>query len=83
MVDDEETTFENVPKQTIFEAALVKWIDPYPIKADLQQLSCSCNSELLKWQNSILTDGDVCSWTCSYCQAHPTSESVYVDYDDV
>jgi hypothetical protein len=43
---------------------------------------CSCNFRL-KWQNSILTDGEIAAGFVLTCQAHPTSESVYVDYDDV
>jgi ring-1,2-phenylacetyl-CoA epoxidase subunit PaaE len=33
-------------------------------------------------KNSILTDGEIASGLV-LCQAHPTSETIYVDYDDV
>jgi ring-1,2-phenylacetyl-CoA epoxidase subunit PaaE len=34
-------------------------------------------------KNSILTDGEIASGLVLTCQAHPTSETIYVDYDDV
>ena len=34
-------------------------------------------------KNSILTDSEIAEGLILTCQAHPTSESVYVDYDDV
>jgi ring-1,2-phenylacetyl-CoA epoxidase subunit PaaE len=34
-------------------------------------------------QNNILTDNEVAEGLVLTCQAHPTSDSVVVDYDDV
>jgi ring-1,2-phenylacetyl-CoA epoxidase subunit PaaE len=34
-------------------------------------------------KNSILTDKEIAEGLVLTCQAHPTSETIYVDYDDV
>jgi ring-1,2-phenylacetyl-CoA epoxidase subunit PaaE len=34
-------------------------------------------------KNSILTDSEIAEGLVLTCQAHPTSETVVVDYDDV
>jgi ring-1,2-phenylacetyl-CoA epoxidase subunit PaaE len=34
-------------------------------------------------KNAILTDKEIADGLILTCQAHPTSESIYVDYDDV
>jgi ring-1,2-phenylacetyl-CoA epoxidase subunit PaaE len=86
LVDDEETTFEMSQKQTILEAALKQGIDaPYSCQGGICS-SClarvtSGTIEMAK--NSILTDGEIAAGLVLTCQAHPTSESVYIDYDDV
>jgi ring-1,2-phenylacetyl-CoA epoxidase subunit PaaE len=86
MVDDEETTFEMSQKQTILDAALKQGIDaPYSCQGGICS-SClarviSGTAEMTK--NSILTDGEIAAGLVLTCQAHPTSESIYVDYDDV
>ena len=86
MVDDEETTFEMSQKQTILEAALKQGIDaPYSCQGGICS-SCLCRitsgtAEMTK--NSILTDKEIASGLILSCQAHPTSETIYVDYDDV
>lgn len=86
MVDDEETTFEMSQKQTILEAALKQGIDaPYSCQGGICS-SCLCRitsgtAEMTK--NSILTDKEIASGLILSCQAHPTSETIYVDFDDV
>ena len=86
MVDDEETTFEMSQKQTILEAALKQGIDaPYSCQGGICS-SCLCRvtsgtAEMTK--NSILTDKEIADGLILSCQAHPTSETIYVDYDDV
>jgi ring-1,2-phenylacetyl-CoA epoxidase subunit PaaE len=86
MVDDEETTFEMSQKQTLLEAALKQGLDaPYSCQGGICS-SClarvtSGTAEMSK--NSILTDGEIASGLVLTCQAHPTSETIYVDYDDV
>jgi ring-1,2-phenylacetyl-CoA epoxidase subunit PaaE len=49
---------------------------------------CSSCLARVTWEaemakNSILTDGEIASGLVLTCQAHPTSETIYVDYDDV
>ena len=86
MVDDEETTFEMSQKQTILEAALKQGLDaPYSCQGGICS-SClaritSGTAEMTK--NSILSDKEIADGLILTCQAHPTSASVYVDYDDV
>ena len=86
MVDDDETTFEMSQKQTVLDAALKQGIDaPYSCQGGICS-SClarvtSGTAEMTK--NSILTDKEIASGLILTCQAHPTSESIYIDYDDV
>ncbi|AYN05852.1 MULTISPECIES: ferredoxin--NADP reductase [unclassified Flavobacterium] len=86
LVDDEEVSFEMSQKQTILDAALKQGIDaPYSCQGGICS-SClarvtSGSAEMKK--NSILTDKEIADGLILTCQAHPTSESIYVDYDDV
>ena len=86
LVDDDETTFEMSQKQTILEAALKQGIDaPYSCQGGICS-SClaritSGTAEMRK--NSILTDSEIAEGLILTCQAHPTSATVYIDYDDV
>ena len=86
MVDDEETTFEMSQKQTVLEAALKQGIDaPYSCQGGICSscLARVTSGTIEMTKNSILTDGEIAAGLILTCQAHPTSESVYVDYDDV
>jgi ring-1,2-phenylacetyl-CoA epoxidase subunit PaaE len=86
MVDDDETTFEMSQKQTILDAALKQGIDaPYSCQGGICS-SCLARvtegtAEMTK--NSILTDTEVASGLILTCQAHPTSATIRVDFDDV
>lgn len=86
LVDDDEVSFEMSQKQTILDAALKQGIDaPYSCQGGICS-SClarvtSGSAEMTK--NSILTDKEIASGLILTCQAHPTSETIYVDYDDV
>lgn len=86
LVDDDEVTFEMSQKQTILDAALKQGIDaPYSCQGGICS-SClarvtSGSAEMSK--NSILTDKEIASGLILTCQAHPTSDSIYIDYDDV
>jgi ring-1,2-phenylacetyl-CoA epoxidase subunit PaaE len=86
MVDDEETSFEMSQKETILEAALKHGIDaPYSCQGGICS-SCLCrvtegSAEMKK--NSILTDKEIAEGLILSCQAHPTSDTIYVDFDDV
>lgn len=86
LVDDEETTFEMSQKQTILEASLDQNIDaPYSCQGGI---CSSCLAKLTEGnatmrQNNILTDSEVAEGLILTCQAHPTTPTVFVDYDDV
>ncbi|MFY8187162.1 MAG: 2Fe-2S iron-sulfur cluster-binding protein [Flavobacterium sp.] len=86
LLDGDETTFEMSEKQTILEAALKHGLDaPYSCQGGI---CSSClgrvtqgSAEMKK--NSILTDGEIAEGLVLTCQAHATSETIFVDYDDV
>ncbi|WP_411893939.1 2Fe-2S iron-sulfur cluster-binding protein [Winogradskyella sp. A2] len=86
IVDEEEFEFEMSKKQTILEATLKKDIDaPYSCQGGI---CSSCIARITEGQtemrqNNILTDSEVAEGLVLTCQAHPTSDSVIVDYDDV
>ncbi|HEY0045285.1 MAG TPA: ferredoxin--NADP reductase [Flavobacterium sp.] len=86
LVDDEETTFEMSKKQTVLDAALKQGLDaPYSCQGGICS-SClarikSGTAEMKK--NAILTDKEIAQGLILTCQAHPTSQELFVDYDDV
>lgn len=86
MVDDEETVFEMSQKQSVLDAALKQGIDaPYSCQGGICS-SClarikSGTAEMKK--NAILTDKEIAEGLILTCQAHPTSNELYIDYDDV
>jgi ring-1,2-phenylacetyl-CoA epoxidase subunit PaaE len=86
LVDEEEFEFEMSQEKTILEAALKQDIDaPYSCQGGICS-SCIARiteGEAKMRQNNILTDGEVAEGLVLTCQAHPTSASVVVDYDDV
>ena len=86
MVDDEETTFVMPQTKSILEASLAENIDaPYSCQGGI---CSSCIARLTEGkatmrQNNILTDSELAEGLVLTCQAHPTTPTVYVDYDDV
>ncbi|MCB0399416.1 MAG: ferredoxin--NADP reductase [Winogradskyella sp.] len=86
LVDDEEFEFEMSKEQTILEATLKQDIDaPYSCQGGI---CSSCIARLTEGeakmrQNNILTDSEVTQGLVLTCQAHPTSSTIVVDYDDV
>jgi ring-1,2-phenylacetyl-CoA epoxidase subunit PaaE len=86
MVDDEETTFEMSQKQTILDAALKQGIDaPYSCQGGI---CSSCLARVTEGtaemkKNSILSDSEIEEGLILTCQAHPTSATIRVDFDDV
>ena len=86
LVDDEETTFEMSQKQTVLEAALKQGVDaPYSCQGGICS-SCLARvttgtAEMKK--NSILSDSEIEEGLILTCQAHPTSETIVVNFDDV
>ncbi|WP_296315214.1 ferredoxin--NADP reductase [Winogradskyella sp. UBA3174] len=86
LVDDEEFEFTMSQEKTILEATLKQDIDaPYSCQGGICS-SCIAKvteGEATMRQNNILTDGEVAEGLILTCQAHPTSDSIVVDYDDV
>ncbi|GAL69337.1 flavodoxin reductases (ferredoxin-NADPH reductases) family 1 [Jejuia pallidilutea] len=86
IVDDEETVFEMSAKQTILEAALDEDLDaPYSCQGGICS-SCLArikDGEATMVQNNILTESEVAEGLILTCQAHPTTPTITVDYDDV
>ncbi|QDO93136.1 ferredoxin--NADP reductase [Formosa sediminum] len=86
IVDDEETEFVMSQKQSILEAAIAKQIDaPYSCQGGI---CSSCIARVTEGaatmtQNNILTDSELAEGLVLTCQAHPTTPSIVVDYDDV
>jgi len=85
-VDDETTTFDMAQKQTILEAALDKDLDaPYSCQGGI---CSSCLAKVTEGsatmrQNNILTESEVAEGLILTCQAHPTTPTIAIDFDDV
>jgi ring-1,2-phenylacetyl-CoA epoxidase subunit PaaE len=86
LVDDEDFEFEMSKEQSILEATLKQDIDaPYSCQGGICS-SCIARiteGEASMRQNNILTDNEVAEGLVLTCQAHPTSSTIVVDYDDV
>ncbi len=86
IVDDEESTFEMSQKQTVLEAALDEDIDaPYSCQGGICS-SCLARikeGEATMRQNNILTDSEIAEGLILTCQAHPTTPTIVIDFDDV
>ncbi|WP_298550564.1 ferredoxin--NADP reductase [uncultured Algibacter sp.] len=85
-VDDETSTFEMSQKQTILEAALDEDLDaPYSCQGGICSscLAKVTEGEATMRQNNILTESEVAEGLILTCQAHPTTPTIAVDYDDV
>jgi ring-1,2-phenylacetyl-CoA epoxidase subunit PaaE len=86
IVDDEETEFEMSQKRNILESALDEDLDvPYSCQGGICS-SCIARikeGEATMRQNNILTDSELAEGLILTCQAHPTTNKIVVDYDDV
>ena len=86
IVDDEETTFKMDAKTTILSAALKQGLDaPYSCQGGI---CSSCLAKVTEGtakmeKNAILSDSEIADGLILTCQAHPTSQKITVDYDDV
>ncbi len=86
LVDEETFTVKMSNKQTILEAALNQDIDaPYSCQGGV----CStCIARITEGKatmenNQILTDSEIAEGLILTCQAHPTTPTLKIDYDDV
>lgn len=86
ILDDEETSFEMDSKTTILTSALKEGLDPpYSCQGGICS-SCMAkvtegNAIMIK--NSILSEAEINDGIILTCQAHPTTQKITVDYDDV
>jgi ring-1,2-phenylacetyl-CoA epoxidase subunit PaaE len=85
-LDDDTETFEMPQHKSILDAAIDKGMDPpYSCQGGI----CStCIARLKEGsakmrKNQILTDEELAEGLILTCQAHPTSATVVIDYDDV
>lgn len=86
MLDDEETTFTMEKTDTVLAASLRNNLDaPYSCQGGV---CSSCIAKVTEGKavmskNSILTDGEIEDGFVLTCQAHPTTPTLKIDYDDV
>jgi ring-1,2-phenylacetyl-CoA epoxidase subunit PaaE len=86
IVDEEATTFIMDPKTSILSSALKEGIDaPHSCQGGI---CSSCLAKITKGKaimdkNSILSETEVNDGFVLTCQAHPTTQKITIDYDDV
>jgi len=86
LVDDVESEFVIDKKQRVLDAVLAQHIDaPYSCQGGI---CSSCIARLKDGKvemvkNQILTDSELAEGLILTCQAHPVTDSISVDYDDV
>ena len=86
IVDDETFEYSMSQETSILDAALEEDIDPpYSCQGGI---CSSCIARITEGKaemrkNQILTDGEVAEGLVLTCQAHPTTPTLAVDYDDV
>lgn len=86
VLDEETFAFDMRSTTTLLEAALSQKIDaPYSCQGGV---CSSCIARISEGtaemeQNQILTDDEIAEGLVLTCQAHPTSASLRVDFDDV
>lgn len=85
-VDEEETVLSMPKNKTVLQAALDHGLDvPYSCQGGI---CSSCVARIVEGtaemeKNSILVDSEIEEGLVLTCQAHPTSATLKVDYDDV
>lgn len=86
LLDDEETTFTMAQTDNILAASLRNNIDaPYSCQGGVCSscLGKVTQGNAIMVKNSILTDGEIEDGLILTCQAHPTTASISIDFDDV
>lgn len=86
LLDDEEHTFEMDRSKTILEVALKNGLDaPYSCQGGICStcLAKITEGKAVMDKNSILTDSEIKEGLILTCQAHPTTPTISIDYDDV
>ncbi len=86
VLDDEETSFEMRMDELILDAALAKGLDaPYSCQGGV---CSSCLARVTEGtavmeKNTILDEDEIAEGLILTCQAHPTTPTLKIDYDDV
>jgi len=86
VLDEEETTYEMSQKDLILDTALDQGLDaPYSCQGGI---CSSCLARITEGsavmeKNTILSEEEVAEGLILTCQAHPTTSSIKVDFDDV
>ena len=86
LLDDEETSFEMRQDEIILDAALAHGLDaPYSCQGGI---CSSCLAKVVEGKavmekNTILNADEVEDGLILTCQAHPTTSTIKIDYDDV
>jgi len=86
ILDDEETTFEMSKKKLILTAALDEDLDaPYSCQGGI---CSSCIAKVTEGRvvmdkNAILSEDEISEGLILTCQAHPTTDKITINFDDV
>ncbi|MCD6544558.1 MAG: ferredoxin--NADP reductase [Flavobacteriaceae bacterium] len=86
VLDEEETTYQMSQKELILNATLAQGLDaPYSCQGGV---CSSCLARVTEGsaemeKNTILNDVEVEEGLILTCQAHPTTPTIKIDYDDV
>ncbi len=86
VLDDEETTFDMRMDELILDAAIAKGLDaPYSCQGGV---CSSCLAKVIEGsavmeRNTILDADEIEEGLILTCQAHPTTSTIKIDYDDV
>jgi len=86
LLDDEKETFKMDKKETILDAALKHNLDvPYSCQGGI---CSSCIAKVTEGEatmdkNTILSKDEVAQGLILTCQAHPVTDKIAIDYDDV
>lgn len=86
LLDDEETTFSMSQKETILDASLKENLDaPYSCQGGICSscLAKVTSGNAIMSKNNILSEDEIAEGLILTCQAHPTTATITVDYDDV
>jgi ring-1,2-phenylacetyl-CoA epoxidase subunit PaaE len=86
MLDDEETIFNMKKNATILDAALKEDLDaPYSCQGGICSscLAKVTHGNAIMDKNNILSEQEVADGFVLTCQAHPTTDKISIDYDEV
>lgn len=86
IVDEETHTINMSKNQSVLDAALKSDIDaPYSCQGGVCSTCIAkiTEGEATMAQNQILTESEIAEGLILTCQAHPTTDTLGIDYDDV